>query len=188
MTWRTACDFVEAPSQIMENWIWQPEILKKASGHHQTGEPISDELIQGLVDSRDFGVGAFMLSQIRFGQYDMAMHSKAHTSGELQDIWQQLDKRQVIGRDDTDFQPATIGHFVSGYDAGYYGYMWAQVFGDDMFSRFEEEGLLNETVGREWRTAIYEAGGAVDAVDMIRNFLGRDPSSDAFLCKLGIQQ
>ena len=84
------------------------------------------------------------------------------------------------------FSPASFGHLMGGYDASYYGYMWAEVFGDDMFSRFEAEGVTNPEVGMSYRREVLERGGTLDADVMLRNFLGREPDNGAFLRKLGI--
>ena len=82
--------------------------------------------------------------------------------------------------------PASFGHMMGGYDAGYYGYLWAKVYGDDMFSRFEDEGITSREVGAEYRREILERGGSADAEDLLRNFLGREPSNAAFLRQLGL--
>jgi thimet oligopeptidase len=84
------------------------------------------------------------------------------------------------------FFPASFGHLLSGYDAGYYGYLWSEVFGDDMFSRFAAEGVTSPAVGGEYRREILEKGGSVDANEMLERFLGRPPNNNAFLTKLGI--
>jgi thimet oligopeptidase len=85
------------------------------------------------------------------------------------------------------FSLASFGHLMGGYDAAYYGYMWSEVFGDDMFSRFEEEGVTNPDVGMAYRREVLEKGGSVDADEMLTRFLGREPDNTAFLRKLGIE-
>jgi thimet oligopeptidase len=85
------------------------------------------------------------------------------------------------------FFPASFAHLLGGYDAGYYGYLWSKVFGLDMFSRFEEEGVVNPAVGRRYRREILEAGGTLDGDQLLRNFLGREPSNEAFLRHIGIK-
>ena len=82
---------------------------------------------------------------------------------------------------------SSFGHLLGGYDAGYYGYLWAEVFGQDMFSRFAEEGVLSPEVGMAYRRKVLEPGGTRDAIDLLRDFLGREPRSDAFLRKLGLE-
>jgi len=84
------------------------------------------------------------------------------------------------------YYPASFGHLLGGYDAGYYGYLWSEVYGDDMFSRFEEEGYLDPGVGRDYRRHILERGGTADGLDLLRDFLGREPDNRAFLANLGI--
>jgi thimet oligopeptidase len=183
----TETDFVEAPSQIMEHWTWNADVLARFARHHETGEPIPKELVDKLVAARDLNVGLSNLRQIQFGLFDMALHGPP--DGARRDI-DVIHRRAVevtlLPHQEGTFFPASFGHLLSGYDAGYYGYLWSEVFGDDMFSRFEAEGVTSDTVGRAYRREILERGGSLDAEDMLRNFLGREPDNRAFLRKLGI--
>ncbi len=181
----TEWDFVEAPSQIMENWMWEPEVLQRFARHHETGEPIPDELVGKLVEARDLNVGLRTLRQMFLGRLDLDMHS---TSGpvDIEEIYRTShDLTQLPFHEET-FFPAVFGHLMGGYDAGYYGYLWAQVYGDDMFSVFESEGITSPDVGRRYREEVLATGGSRDAIDHLRAFLGREPSSEAFLAKLGL--
>jgi len=180
----TEWDFVEAPSQIMEHWCWTPEVLQRFARHHQTGEPIPADLVRQLAAARDLHVGLLTLRQISFGLLDMAFHGP----GEEKDLFAiTRETTEVAGfpYHEGTFFPAGFGHLF-GYDAGYYGYLWAKVFGDDMFSRFETEGLTSRVVGGEYRRKVLERGGSVDAAEILRDFLGRDPNQQAFLRHLGI--
>ncbi len=180
----TEWDFVEAPSQIMEHWCWTPEVLQRFARHHQTGEPIPVDLVRQLAAARDLHVGLLTLRQISFGLLDMAFHGP----GEEKDLFAiTRETTEVAGfpYHEGTFFPAGFGHLF-GYDAGYYGYLWAKVFGDDMFSRFEAEGVTSRVVGGEYRRKVLERGGSVDAAEILRDFLGRDPSQQAFLRHLGI--
>ncbi len=180
----TEWDFVEAPSQIMENWCWKPEVLSEFARHHETGEPIPRDLVEQLASAKDLNQGIMNLRQVSFGKLDMFLHGP----GPQRSIDEALEESMAIGLfphpDDT-FFPASFGHLF-GYDAGYYGYLWAEVFGDDMFSRFEEEGITNPEVGMAYRRHVLEPNGGKDAYELLRSFLGREPNSDAFLRKLGI--
>ena len=182
---RTEWDFVEAPSQIMENWCWLPEVLRTFARHHDTGEPIPEDLVGRLTAVRDLNVALFNLRQMMLGQIDMDLH----TGPEPVDPHAVLRERAAIGllpHHEGTFMLASFGHLLGGYDAGYYGYLWAEVFGQDMFSRFAEEGVLSPEVGMEYRRKVLEPGGTKDAYDLLHDFLGREPRNDAFLRKLGI--
>lgn len=182
---RTEWDFVEAPSQIMENWCWNPEVLQTFARHHATGEPIPEDLVGRLAEARNLNVALFNLRQMMLGQIDMDLH----TTLEPVDAMEVLKRRAETGllaHHEGTFMPASFGHLLGGYDAGYYGYLWAEVFGQDMFSRFAREGVMSPKVGMEYRRKVLEPGGTVDAYDLLRDFLGREPRNDAFLGKLGI--
>ncbi len=180
----TEWDFVEAPSQIMEHWCWNADVLSRFARHHETGEPIPGDLVGQLVAARDLHIALANLRQVSFGKLDMAFHGP----GEDKDL-RAIDREttalaQFPFHDDT-FYPAGFGHLF-GYDAGYYGYLWSKVFGDDMFSRFEADGVLSPDVGREYREKVLGPGGSRDPAEILRDFLGREPNQEAFLRFLGI--
>jgi thimet oligopeptidase len=181
----TEWDFVEAPSQIMENWMWEPEVLQRFAKHHETGEPIPADLVQQLVAARDLNVGLTTLRQMFLGRLDLAMHATAEPVDLDEAYRSSYQLTQLPFHEDT-FFPAVFGHLMGGYDAGYYGYLWAQVYGDDMYSIFEAEGAMSPLVGARYREEVLATGGSRDAIDHLRAFLGREPSSDAFLAKLGL--
>ena len=189
----TEADFVEAPSQIMEHWCWRPEVLARFARHHRTGEAIPDQLVHQLVAARDLNVGVDKLRQIQFGVLDIGLHGprrddEVTDDGErdLDAILQRAEAVSGFPHQSGTFFPASFGHLLGGYDAGYYGYLWSEVFGDDMFSRFAAEGVTSPKVGGEYRREILEKGGSVDANEMLERFLGRPPNNAAFLAKLGI--
>ena len=189
---RTERDFVEAPSQIMEHWCWRPDVLARFAFHYRTGEPIPQGLVEQLVAARNLNVGVAKLRQVQFGVLDMGLHGPRRpeevTDGErdLDAILRRAEAVSLMPHQDGTFMPANFGHLLTGYDAGYYGYLWSEVFGDDMFSRFAAEGVTDPVVGRRYRTEILERGGSVSANEMLERFLGRRPSNEAFLVKLGI--
>jgi thimet oligopeptidase len=180
----TEWDFVEAPSQIMEHWCWTPSVLQRFARHHETGEPIPADLVEQLAEARDLHVALFMLRQISFGLLDMAFHGPGGDK-DLRAITRATSEVAGLPFHEGTFYPASFGHLF-GYDAGYYGYLWSKVFGDDMFSRFEEEGVLDPAVGMAYRRSVLEPGGSRDAADLLRDFLGREPNQEAFLRHLGI--
>jgi Zn-dependent oligopeptidase len=181
----TERDFVEAPSQIMENWTWDADVLRRFARDYETGEPIPDELVDQLVAARDLNKGRFYLNQMTYGWWDQQIHGGADR--DLDEILLKGYEISLLPHHEGTFALASFGHLMGGYDAAYYGYMWSQVFGDDMFSRFEDEGVTNPEVGRAYREEVIGRGGSLDASEMLLNFLGREPNSKAFLEKLGIQ-
>ena len=180
----TEWDFVEAPSQIMEHWCWKPEVLQRFARHYETGEPIPDDLVAKLEAARRVNVAMFTLGQISLGLFDIGIHGP----GDLKDhqtVLEESNEVSLLPLQPGTFFPASFGHMF-GYDAGYYGYLWADVFGDDMFSEFEAFGYTNPEVGMRYRKEILEPNASADADDLLRKFLGREPNNEAFLRKLGI--
>jgi thimet oligopeptidase len=183
-----AQDFVEAPSQMLENWVWDPGILKMISGHYQNiEEKMPDDLIAKLVKTRDFNRGYFYTRQLLFGIYDMTLHTSEKDldpTTTYRDLYKKIATIDPVPN--THF-PATFGHLMGGYDAGYYGYLWSEVFAEDMFTQFEKAGLLNSKVGRRYRDDILEQGDVYPADKLLVNFLGRKPNNKAFFKRLGIK-
>ncbi|MGI8875597.1 MAG: M3 family metallopeptidase [Egibacteraceae bacterium] len=183
----TEGDFVEAPSQIMENWCWEVGVLQRFARHHATGEPIPPRLVDQLVAARDLNEGITQLRQCYYGLLDLAVHT---TKGDRDLDALTREAFTVTGLpfpDEPTFFLASFTHLMGGYDAGYYGYLWSRVYGDDMYGRFEEAGVTSPEVGRAYREAILEPGGSEDAEVMLRRFLGREPSNEAFLRRLGLE-
>ncbi len=179
---RVERDFVEAPSQMLEHWCWQPEMLRQFSRHHETSQPLPDDLIERMIAAKHVGSGIATCRQIYFARLDLAYHAPG-AQKDTDAIAREL--HPITGfefPEDTHFQ-AGFGHLF-GYDAGYYGYLWSRVFGDDMFTKFETANL--ESVGAKYRTQILEPGGTKDADHLVKTFLGREPTPDAFLRDLGI--
>lgn len=181
----TERDFVEAPSQMLEHWVWDREVLAGFTRHHRTGDPLPDALLEAMLGAKTLSSGVTTLRQLYFAQLDQALHAPGF-AGDSTALTREL-------HDVTSF-PYTPGtHFQSGwghlfgYDARYYGYLWSHVFGDDMFTRFERAGLLNADLGAEYRRTVLERGGSVDGDQLVRDFLGREPNADAFLRGLGLE-
>lgn len=181
----TEWDFVEAPSQIMENWCWDSGVLRRFARHFETGDAIPANLVEQLVAARDLNVALHNLRQISFGWLDMGMHGP-RKDRDLDAVLLESQMITLFPPQEGTFFPSSFGHMMGGYDAGYYGYLWSEVFGDDMFSKFVEAGITNPEIGRAYRTAVLEPNGSKDASVLLRDFLGREPSNEAFLKKLGI--
>ncbi|KAJ1953644.1 metalloendopeptidase [Linderina pennispora] len=183
-------DFIEAPSQMLENWVWQPEGLKRFSRHYETGEPLPGSLCDAIIAAKNVGVPIDGLRRMYQSRFDQTIHNT--TDVESVDITQLYsDLRRDIGRLDTGdlVLPAAgiFSHMMGGYDAKFYVYMWGMVFSADMFAaRFAKEGIDNPQTGRDYRREILESGATRDAADSLRAFLGRDPADDAFFEALRI--
>jgi thimet oligopeptidase len=184
-------DFVEAPSQMLENWVWDAAVLKTFARHYETGEPFPDELLEGMLKARRLGSGMLAERQYFYGLYDLRCHivpdGVVDTTQLGLDLWDP-DKDNVELYDpvpETYFQSA-FGH-LTGYQAGYYGYQWALVFACDMFERFKELGMLDPEAGAYYRRMILARGGTVDGRDLVREYLGREPRMDAYLEHLGLE-
>jgi len=181
----TEGDFVEAPSQIMENWTWRPEVLRRFARHYQSGETIPDRLVEQLTAAKNLNIALSNLRQSQYGLLDMWLHDEAPEK-DVDQILQKATEVSLFPHHHDTFSPASFGHLLGGYDAGYYGYLWSEVYGDDMWSRFDQEGIDNPGVGMAYRREILELGGSMDGLELLRRFLGREPNNEAFLKKLGI--
>ncbi len=183
-------DFVELPSQIMENWGTQKEFLDRFAKHYQTGETIPAELVQKIVDSQNYLAGYLSIRQLSFGYLDMAWHTleKPYT-GSVKDFEEQAWKKtQIFPAVDGVCMSTQFGHlFAGGYAAGYYGYKWAEVLDADAFSVFKEKGLFNKEVAASFRKNILEKGGTEHPMELYKRFRGHEPTVDALLERSGLQ-
>ena len=182
-----AWDFVEAPSQMLENWVWSSQILSMLSSHYKTHEKLPAGLQKKMLAARDFNQGVNYTRQLLFGLYDMDLHTH-DGSLEPNPLYEKL-YRQIVGIEPLPGGkfPASFGHLMGGYDAGYYGYLWSEVYAQDMFSQFPAKNLTSASVGGKYRKTILEQGNMKEPMDLLRDFLGRDPKTDAFFKKLGLQ-
>jgi len=178
-----AGDFVEAPSQILQNWAWDKEILKSITKHYRTGKKMDDALLDSLLRSKNFQKGYFTARQLALGLFDMEIHSKKGKP--INSVFDKYQKTMIgIQPPKGSIYPAAFGHFV-GYQAGYYGYLWSDVYASDMFSRFKKEGILNSKTGLDYRKEILEMGSSREELESVKKFLGRKPNQKAFLKELG---
>lgn len=184
-----ARDFVELPSQIMENWAVEPAYLSSFAKHYQTGEVIPQELIDKIIESKNYNSGYSSVRQLTFGIGDMAWHN-IDTLPQLDviDFEKNAIKECIILPDTkaTAISPAFSHIFAGGYAAGYYSYKWAEVLEADAFQLFKEQGIFNKEVAESFRKNILSRGGIEDADVIYRNFRGRDPKPEALMEKLGM--
>lgn len=180
-------DFVEAPSQMLERWAWDPQVLKKISKHYKTGESLPDDLIKRMIAAKNFGAGGMYLRQDFFAQYDMTLHT-ADTTPDTTKLYFELTKKiRGLPLTKGTIPQASFGHIMGGYDAGYYGYLWSEVIAEDFFGEFKKNGIFNPETGLKFRREILEKGGTLDEEKMVENFLGRPADNKPFLKSIGLE-
>jgi len=182
-------DFVELPSQLMENWLGEAETLNSFARHYQTGEPIPSEMIQRMKDAQNFMKGWQMMRQVSLCKLDMAWHSMPEP-GKIGDVLsferQTTDQFALLPYEDGCVSTSFSHLFSGGYSAGYYSYLWAQVLDADAFEAFVEKGLYDQETGQRLRKEIYAKGGSDHPMVLYKNFRGREPDPDALLRRDGL--
>jgi oligopeptidase A len=187
-----AWDFVELPSQIMENWCWERPALDLFAKHWETGEPLPEELFQKMNRARTFRAANQQMRQLGFGFIDLLLHTRYSPE-------QDGDVAPYARRILQDFSPAKLPpdhamiaaftHLFAnpvGYGAGYYSYKWAEVLDADAFTRFREKGIFSRKTGEEFRNRILSKGDSEDPAELYRSFMGREPDPQALLIRLGL--
>lgn len=188
-------DFVEAPSQMLENWCWNESMLSRLSKHYlRPEESLPKPLASALVRTKNLNAGILNLRQIFFATWDLVIHGdstgKYFTVGAADAEYEKLRKEiALIPQPKNVWPAASFGHMMGGYDAGYYGYMWSQVFSADMFYTVFAPNLLTDpaTPGLKYRKSILRVGGSRDGMDSLVEFLGRQPIPEPFLKSLGLE-
>jgi oligopeptidase A len=185
-----AWDAVELPSQFMENYAWQSEVLNRISLHERTGKPIPADTQQQLIATRSFQAGLQTLRQVEFALFDMRLHAEYDPArgGRVYEILREVRQQvAVVPIPDWNRYPHSFGHiFSGGYAAGYYSYKWAEVLAADAFSAFSEAGAFDRTTARRFLDSILSRGGSRDALDAFVEFRGRKPEVAALLRQYGI--
>jgi thimet oligopeptidase len=181
-------DFVEAPSQMLENWVWNKESLKLLSSHYKDGSSIDEKLLDDLIKTKNASSGCFNMRQIMFSKMDQHFHtSEKSNTAEIYKKFTEDYMQLQLESDDLNMN-ASFEHLVGGYESQYYSYLWSEVYSADMFeTRFNKEGILNPKTGSDYRKCILEPGGSLDAYQMVTNFLGREPNEEAFLKSKGVE-
>lgn len=183
-------DFVELPSQILENWAVEKEFLNRFARHYKTGETIPEELVKKIKTAENYLAGTLSLRQLSFGYLDMAWHTleepfEGNIKGFEENAWKKTQLFPVIEKVCMSTQ---FNHlFAGGYAAGYYGYKWAEVLDADAFSLFKEKGLFNKEVASSFRENILEKGGSEHPMVLYKRFRGQEPTVDALLERSGLK-
>jgi len=181
-------DAIELPSQFMENFCWEWEVLRGLSSHVDTGEALPRALFDRMLAARHFQSGLKLLRQCEFALFDMRLHSEADTAARVQAICDEVNAELQPMRAPPFVRfPNNFPHiFAGGYAAGYYGYAWAQVLSADAYGAFEEAGVFDAATGARFREEVLAVGGSRPALESFRAFRGRDPSIDALLRHQGL--
>jgi Zn-dependent oligopeptidase len=182
-------DFVELPSQLLENWCYEPEALALFAKHYETDEVIPMKYIEKIKESSNFMEGLATLRQLSFGMLDMAYHADA--SADLSDL-KAFEKSVMSGTSlypdvPENMMSTQFSHiFAGGYSAGYYSYKWAEVLDADAFAYFQEHGIFNQEVARKFKETVLTLGGTIHPMDLYKQFRGQEPSSEALLRRAGL--
>lgn len=186
-------DFVELPSHFMENWLKEKDYLDRFAFHYQTGEKMSEELLQSIVDASNYNVGYLTLRQLSFGYLDMAWHSLekpfvSESSTPVRDFEKKaMERVQLLPVIDETCMSTSFNHiFSGGYAAGYYSYKWAEVMDADAFSLFKENGIFDKATADSFRRNILERGNTEEPEVLYKRFRGREASVDALLKRSGV--
>ena len=181
-------DFVELPSQIMENWVGEKEALSLFAHHYETGEVIPDELLEKIKDSKNFMSGTMCLRQLSLGYLDMAWFGKDNDVENVEEFeWNAVKKTALMDKMPGASISCSLGHiFAGGYSAGYYSYKWAEVLEADAFEKFKEDGLFNRETAQSFRDNILSQGNMKHPMELYKSFRGREPKVEALLKRDGL--
>jgi thimet oligopeptidase len=183
----TKRDFVELPSQMLEEWLHDKNILKKVSKHYITGQPLPDEIIDAILQLKNLTTGYFVVRQAYLSSIALSYFGSGHNKHPYT-IMKKLYTTMlpyIAFSEDNHFY-ASFGH-LTGYSAKYYGYLWSKVFALDLFATIKQYGLLNPEIGQKYIVAVIGKGGAQNPNELLYNFLGREPNAQAFLADMGLK-
>lgn len=179
-------DAVEIPSQLMENWCWEPEVLSLISGHYKNNTPLPKKIINSMISSKNYNAGIFILKQIEFGIFDFLLHYNFQNNKTndyiLKTLYQVRKKYSLIQEPKWNRFPHTFSHiFSGGYAAGYYSYLWSHVLSSDIYSKFKKEGIFNLKTGLSFIDKFLSQGGSDHPTNLFFNFMQRKPKIEAML-------
>lgn len=188
----TELDFVEFPSQIFENWVWEPRVLQHFARHYRTGAPIPIDLINRLKKVKTFMGGYFVTRQNEFAMMDMTLHTApvpTSVAALERIVKKAIASMSVLPKSPDNKMFASFNHiFAGGYSAGYYGYLWAEILEADAFEYIAKKGVLSRSAGREYSTKILSPGSRKPGLELFKNFMGREPDITPLLRKYGLAQ
>lgn len=182
-------DFVELPSQIMENWASERSVMRQYATHYETGEPIPEDLLDKLEASKVYGQGFAVTEYLAAAILDMYYHTADPSE------WSSIEQFENRLWEEIDLHPAIISRyrstyfshiFAGGYSAGYYSYIWSEVLDADAYSMFKDKGIFDFTTADSFKNEILNKGGSADADELYRRFRGRDPEIESLLVKRGL--
>ncbi|WP_127716504.1 M3 family metallopeptidase [Halobacteriovorax sp. HLS] len=182
-------DFVELPSQILENWAYEQECLALFAKHYETGEVIPSELVQKIKDSASFHAGMGTMRQLSFALLDMAWHSGDNSSVDDAEAFEKkaMESTTLLPKVDGSMMSTSFGHiFAGGYSSGYYSYKWAEVLDADAFEHFKENGIFNREIAKKFKDNILSKGGTEHPMELYKKFRGAEPTPDALLRRSGL--
>jgi len=181
-------DAVEFPSQFLENFAYEPSVLKLFASHHKTTEIIPDEMIEKLVRSKNFLSASGMLRQLEFSIFDFKLHSKVYTGDEVQALLDSIRKDTALIETPSynKFQNGFAHIFAGGYSAGYYSYKWAEVLSADAFFSVVDEGIFDSKTAKKYLDIVLNGGGSKSMSTLFKELMGREPNPDNLLRLNGI--
>lgn len=185
-------DFVEASSQFLENWCYEPSFLKTISKHYYTAKKLPNSIIKNIIKNKNYNCGIHYLTQILYIKYDLIIHKIKMTHNKkntknlnteyLYNLWYKLHNKLLPFKISKDIYPmCSFGHLVGGYSSGYYGYLWSIIYSYDIFSEFRKHGIYNKELGLKYRKEVLEKGGTISGMKMLENFLDRETNQKEFM-------
>ena len=183
-------DFVEAMSQIFENWIWDYDILSSFAKHYETGEVLPKEVFDKMLEAKNLTSGYSAIRSLRSCTYDMMLYDKYDPNNpyNTDELWKQIDKQMgVMDNYVEGTHPQACWIHINTHPVYYYGYLWSEVYAQDMFTQFEEHGLLDQETGIRYRDLILANGSQRDVVEAVEEFLGRPSNNEAYIKSLGLE-
>jgi thimet oligopeptidase len=177
---RVKRDFVELPSQMLEEWLYDKAILRLVSSHYETSEPLPDEMIDRVLQLKNIGSGSFVQRQGLFAKLSLAYFAPGADKN-VDDVYRCLREKIIpnVVYVPEDHMYAAFGHLTN-YGAKYYGYLWSKVFAQDLFAEIKKHGLLNPEIGKKYVDLVIGRGGSADPNALLKDFLGREPNDKAF--------